>query len=513
MAPSIPREVVKWIQGLAVTHTIKDAKFDLANGYLIAQLFQRYYPKEVNLFAFENGQSIHCRSNNWEMLFRMFKKVKFPTTREEFEEICHHVDDAAVLFLCKVYEFLTGKKVVLFSSPQKPAVPGFAKQTASWKLKDIHLDRIEDNIHRTIRRIQSLERHNDELAQDRIGPDGAGVRRFIALAKAHDTADNEKARSMKKEESQVLDSQGPVREQTVNALNNFSKSGSMASAPSQTRPKSSPASGSIVAQIGFNQPAGVTKPVLDIMRPLILAEVDKKQLAEIAESDEVDPIIAFVDASVREMLPEATVLKLFKEKLIARAGLFLDSMLKSSIEFWRTWTVFLPLLAEAPARGKIFESALDFWRRVGELCKTRDEALTQKCMTSICLGPIVEIMHADATKRDALCQLIYTFLPGGADTGGPAGLHGTMSLPRAVARLQALKAVKDLLVQKHGAKFVSSYVPCLSCFVDYDVSPTQMLTDHLLDLYLYYALLALQMPQPTVRMAGLGVLTAVAGSG
>lgn len=111
MAPSIPREVVKWIQGLAVTHTIKDAKFDLANGYLIAQLFQRYYPREVNLFAFENGQSIHCRSNNWEMLFRMFKKVKFPTTREEFEEICHHVDDAAVLFLCKVYEFLTGKKV------------------------------------------------------------------------------------------------------------------------------------------------------------------------------------------------------------------------------------------------------------------------------------------------------------------------------------------------------------------------------------------------------------------
>lgn len=150
---------------------------------------------------------------------------------------------------------------------------------------------------------------------------------------------------------------------------------------------------------------------------------------------------------------------------------------------------------------------------MGELCRTRDEALTQKCMTSICLGPIVEIMHADATKRDALCQLIYTFLPGGGDTGGTAGLHGTMSLPRAVARLQALKAVKDLLVQKHGAKFVSSYVPCLSCFVDYDVSPTQTLTDHLLDLYLYYALLALQMPQPTVRMAGLGVLTAVAGSG
>lgn len=98
------------------------------------------------------------------------------------------------------------------------------------------------------------------------------------------------------------------------------------------------------------------------MRPLILAEVDKKQLAEIAESDEVDPIIAFVDASVREMLPEATVLKLFKEKLIARAGLFLDSMLKSSIEFWRTWTVFLPLLAEAPARGKIFESV--FWNLI-----------------------------------------------------------------------------------------------------------------------------------------------------
>ncbi|CAD7957456.1 unnamed protein product [Amoebophrya sp. A120] len=515
MAPSVPREVQKWMQMLALTHTIKDAKFDLANGYLIAQMFQRYYPKDCSLYQYENGQSIHCRSNNWEMLFRLFKKLKFPCTREEFDEVLHHVDDAAVLFLCKVYEFLTGKKVVLFGSPQKPTEPRFAKHTASWKLKDAHLERIEDNIHRTIRRIQTLERHNDDLARDRIGPDGAGVRRFIALAKAHDTADNDKLRSLKsKTETEVTDTQGPVREQTVNAM--LSKTAGMQSMNSvssnqTTRPIKSQQThtASVIANIGFHQPTGTIKATLDIIKPLILGELDKQTLAQAADSEELDPVMAFIEATLREALPEPLILKLFKEKLIARASLFIDSLLKSSVEFWKTWSAFLPLLNELPARSKVFESAMDFWKRVGELCKNRDEALTQKCMLNVCLPSLVQLMHADATKRETCCQLVYTFLTGEVTHADQSGL----SLPRAVARLQALKTVKDLLFEKFGNKFVTSYVPCLACFVHWDCSPSQPLTDHLLDLYLYYALLALQMPQPRLRMAGLTLLTSIAGSG
>ncbi|CAD7944950.1 unnamed protein product [Amoebophrya sp. A25] len=510
--PSVPREVLKWMQGMCVTHSIKDPKFDLANGYLIAQLFERYYPKDVRIYSYENGQSIECRSNNWEMLFRVFKKVKMPCTREEFDEVLHHVDDAAVLFLCKIYEFLTGKKVTLFQSPEKPNPPPFARETASWKLKDPHLERIEDNIHRTIRRIHVLEKHNDDLARDRIGPDGDGVRRYIAIAQKHDEMHTlESRKSMKKDTGaeEQTDTHGSVREQTVNAL--ASVPGAMASqggAPSSAAPsgnkKKVARTASVVAEVGFNQPAGVVKPVLDIVRPLILTEIDNSHFPEAAE-----PVAAFVDAAVREALPEAVTVRLFREKLTARAHLFVDSMLKSSIEFWIVWSVFLPILQEPVAGSPMFDAGMDFWRRIGTLCKQRNEALTQKCMLHVCLPYLVQIMHSDCAKRDPLCELVYTFLPGDIF----AEVSGSIPLPRAVARLQALKSVKDVLNERLGDKFVSSYVPCLACFVDWDCSPSQPLIEHLLDLYLYYAMLAIQLPQPKLRTAGLSVLTTIAGSG
>lgn len=67
----IPREVWKWMQSLELSHTVKDAKFDLANGYLYAQMLQRYYPKEVSTWSFENGLSLEVRVANWEHLFRV----------------------------------------------------------------------------------------------------------------------------------------------------------------------------------------------------------------------------------------------------------------------------------------------------------------------------------------------------------------------------------------------------------------------------------------------------------
>lgn len=96
----------------------------------------------------------------------------------------HHVPEAAIYFLCRVYEFCTKRKAFVRAGPPlQKNLPSFARETASWKLKDAELDRIEDTIHRTIRRITVLEKHNDVLARERLGPDGRGVERLIQVAR------------------------------------------------------------------------------------------------------------------------------------------------------------------------------------------------------------------------------------------------------------------------------------------------------------------------------------------
>eukprot|EP00191_Tetraselmis_sp_GSL018_P020265 CAMPEP_0177592424 /NCGR_PEP_ID=MMETSP0419_2-20121207/8554_1 /TAXON_ID=582737 /ORGANISM="Tetraselmis sp., Strain GSL018" /LENGTH=285 /DNA_ID=CAMNT_0019083293 /DNA_START=422 /DNA_END=1279 /DNA_ORIENTATION=- len=113
------RDVLRWVQSLDLAHSLKDCRRDLANGFLVAQIFSRYFPDKLQMHSFQNGHSNQTKSDNWwqiQKFCRKWRGQELPT--DLVDDTIQAVPGAAAFLLQMLYEALTGKKV-----PQRPPTP------------------------------------------------------------------------------------------------------------------------------------------------------------------------------------------------------------------------------------------------------------------------------------------------------------------------------------------------------------------------------------------------------
>ena len=114
---TLSREILKWIQSLDLTYSVRNVRRDFANGFLVAEILSRFkeYSGEINMHSFDNGTAISRRKDNWQQLLKIFRKRSIPISEDLANAVLHCQVMAAIQMVEKLYTHLT--KVVALQDP------------------------------------------------------------------------------------------------------------------------------------------------------------------------------------------------------------------------------------------------------------------------------------------------------------------------------------------------------------------------------------------------------------
>lgn len=315
-----------------------------------------------------------------------------------------------------------------------------------------------------------------------MGDGGIGLRRLIAQAKSLAASQSHKNSSFMQDRAGVdsLASGEPtqVREVAVKALTNPGESASAPVVAKVTKSSSSKNRSvlsrlqSVIALLGDKGSMSV-KPVPDSMKALILSAVDLATLTAAADAAEPNSssntsaasaagsgldasavstattdkktgqgstLNMFVEGCVRDTLPEDICLKVFEALKLRAPLVFMESLMKSPVETWKTWSFFLRILTELEAGSVVFSGCVDLWKRIGVLGRMSDANIASSLMSEIMLPGLLPLLENSAGKREELCGLIYAW---SGPCVGLSEITPSSEQKLVLARLNCLKGLKE----------------------------------------------------------------------
>lgn len=141
---------------------------DLSNGFIVAEIISKAFPKEINIYQFYNSMKIAHKMDNWDRIAKCLAKHDFILTQEEYEPIVNYAPDAAMKFLRRLYEYFTGRKFIETAEkgPDLYKIYHYLKPTAAMLSRDRELVRIVDEHQKRAKIETTILQHKVQHKQD-----------------------------------------------------------------------------------------------------------------------------------------------------------------------------------------------------------------------------------------------------------------------------------------------------------------------------------------------------------
>lgn len=171
MSTGLPREILKWLQSLDLSYSVKNPRRDFSNGFLVAEIFSRYYQYDIQLHSYDNGSSLKKKLDNWHLLEKFYRKQNIAISREMIDGCIHNKDGAALEMIEYTYSALTNRNVAtLKANAGSEVTPSYAKATTSNLIKENIKDsevKVSETLATQAKAQQIVEEHTEQLKHQR----------------------------------------------------------------------------------------------------------------------------------------------------------------------------------------------------------------------------------------------------------------------------------------------------------------------------------------------------------
>ncbi|GMI09291.1 hypothetical protein TrRE_jg9677, partial [Triparma retinervis] len=475
---SLSREVLRWIQSLDLAYSIKNPKRDFSNGFLVAEIFSRYFVRGISMHSYDNGTAIRVKKDNWGQLLKFFRKQGLDMiTGDEVTAIIHCEEGAVASFIKRIYQALTQREVQeVAKRPPLEKLPAYMRTTGSKVVKDkLRTGNFTEHPDQTTTQAAmeaSLDSHEASLQLERsVDPE-----RFSAISLSGSRAPHQ-PKPMGEEEApvpQVTVERIEVKQSDRNIAQLRASQDPMAARFNSSVASAGSTGGSAAspppAQSFSAQAAAMQRGVQDIL---------DEALADSGFGDAGSFSKALVggDPAAAEASGEVFY-SLYNDAMkIAAAAVSTPN------DFWVMSNFFMPLISELPSDGDPFKAAVDAFSSIG-LCLVKVKPSAAPALFSnYALEGACGCLASQPSKSYALLSLYYSF--------APATPEGHVE---AIKRLTETIAEPPLLVSALAGLINLEEAGCFDAAV--------------MDLYLYYSIIGLGQDSPSVRASSLAMLAA-----
>ena len=461
----IPREILKWMQGLDLSYSVKNPKRDFANGFLIAEIFSRYY-SEIKIESFNNGTEVRLKLSNWEHLERMFGKLNIPLGKKYWEPVLHNAPNAAIEYLKLVYMFLTKKEVIIPPSAEKPKPPPYARPIAVNLLRNTEVQRIQDKKTKDNQAYTILAKHNENIRLERTEPGRLAVPVYSLRTQG----------STKKIE--VPEDQGNIEVRQV-AVRAMDKNMRAAKALSLNKTENKPES-KIDANHAMVKPALeiMSESFLEVMHQMAYKTVRTMEFRDVEHGEEMTKKFYSIMGNINQEF----VLACF-ENLVKRSGVLADTLIKSASEFEAYAELMFLTIKSIRIDAEHYAVFVKSLKAVGESMTNIDLNVSKQLFSHFMLVPLVKISKNSLEKLPILASLLQS------------ASHSSS--------FNRLALIKELFEASCDHNFL---IKVISEIIEYDTSFYPELHEY----YKRYALLGLDSSSPRVQASAICILGSIA---